>query len=109
MMSVEGKYVGYGTITKVANNVRSPMGHEVGLQASAGRGFSPPTCIVLYCCYYVAALCALLDPAGLGVLTYFIPCLQAKLWFDPDWNGQCMILGGTCGLLIQNIIELPSF
>ena len=31
---------------KVANNVRSPMGHEVGLQASAGRGFSPPTCIV---------------------------------------------------------------
>ena len=25
------------------------MGHEVGLQASAGRGFSPPTCIVLYC------------------------------------------------------------
>ena len=24
------------------------MGHEVGLQASAGRGFSPPTCIVLH-------------------------------------------------------------
>jgi len=29
----------------------SPMGLEVGLLASAGRGFSPPTCIVLlYCC-----------------------------------------------------------
>ena len=26
----------------------SPMGLEVGLLASAGRGFSPPTCIVLY-------------------------------------------------------------
>ena len=25
------------------------MGLEVGLLASAGRGFSPPTCIVLYC------------------------------------------------------------
>ena len=26
-----------------------PMGLVVGLLASAGRGFSPPTCIVLYC------------------------------------------------------------
>jgi len=28
----------------------SPMGLEVGLLASAGRGFSPPTCIVLLYC-----------------------------------------------------------
>ena len=37
------------TITVVAISGGSPMGLEVGLQASAGRGFSPPTCIVLFC------------------------------------------------------------
>ena len=39
-----------GTITKMVGfKHESPMGLEVGLLASAGRGFSPPTCIVLYC------------------------------------------------------------
>ena len=40
---------GYGTITIVAISGESHMGLEVGLLASAGRAFTPPTCIALYC------------------------------------------------------------
>ena len=35
------------SVTVVAISGGSPMGLEVGLQASAGRGFSPLTCIVM--------------------------------------------------------------
>ena len=35
-------------LTAVAISSGSPMGLEVGVQASAGRGFSPPIGIVLY-------------------------------------------------------------
>ena len=35
--------------TVASYRLDSPMGLVVGLQASAGRGSSPPTCIVLYC------------------------------------------------------------
>ena len=40
--------IGHAAITAVAISGGSPLGLGVGLQASAGRGFSPPTCIVLY-------------------------------------------------------------
>ena len=42
---------GKGTITEVAISGGSPVGMEVGLQASAGSDFSLPSlyCVVLYC------------------------------------------------------------
>ena len=70
---------GNANITKVANKVRSPMGHEVGLQASAGRGFSPPTCIVLYCIALVGFLAL---HACIGSVRF--PAKVLERWCIPD-------------------------
>ena len=57
LLGCGGMLLGLLALSKRASNCRCLVvlvfSCLVGLLASAGRGFSPPTCIVLYCCFAV--------------------------------------------------------